>query len=87
MITKNAGGAWDAFREMVRYGNPASWSGLEVGAKVLETGIWGAYKNVTINMADIRDEGVKEEICRKADRLFQRAAKKCSKVFDIFDRR
>jgi glutamate formiminotransferase/formiminotetrahydrofolate cyclodeaminase len=82
-----ADGAWDAFCEMARSGNPASRSDLEVGAKALETGIWGAHKNVMINMADIRDEGFKKEICRQADRLVQRAAKKCREVLDILEHR
>ena len=84
---KIADGAWDAFCEMARYGNPASRSDLEVGAKALETGIWGAYKNVMINMADIRDEGFKEEVRHQADRLVGRAAKRCSEVLDILERR
>jgi glutamate formiminotransferase/formiminotetrahydrofolate cyclodeaminase len=37
-------GAWDALCEVARYGNPASRSDVEVGARALETGIWGAYR-------------------------------------------
>ncbi|MBF0468606.1 MAG: glutamate formimidoyltransferase, partial [Desulfamplus sp.] len=45
--------AWDALCEIAPHINPASISDLEVGAKALETGIWGAFRNVCINMKDI----------------------------------
>jgi glutamate formiminotransferase/formiminotetrahydrofolate cyclodeaminase len=76
-------GAWDALCEVARFGNPASRSDVEVGAKALETGIWGAYKNVMINMADIADEGFKTRITREAEAIVTRAAEKCTEVLEI----
>ncbi|MGA6924335.1 MAG: glutamate formimidoyltransferase [Desulfosarcina sp.] len=75
--------AWDALCGVARYGNPASRSDVEVGAKTLETGIWGAYKNVMINMADITDDAFKHRITREAEALLKRAADKCTEVLDI----
>lgn len=75
--------AWDAMVETARYGNIASRSDVEVGAKALETGIWGAYKNVEINMADITDAKFKTETMKLADGLKVRAADQCRKVLDI----
>ena len=37
---------------------------LQVGARALETGVWGAYYNVVINMADIKDEEFKTKVRR-----------------------
>ena len=79
-------GAWDAFCEVARYGNPASRSDVEVGAKALETGIWGAYKNVMINMADITDEAFKAQITQEAEVIVNHAAQKCAEVLEIFRR-
>jgi len=84
---KIADGAWDALCEVARFGNPASRSDVEVGAKALEAGIWGAYKNVMINMADIADEKFKENINREAETLVDRAARKYAQVLDILEKR
>jgi glutamate formiminotransferase/formiminotetrahydrofolate cyclodeaminase len=80
-------GAWDAFCEVARYGNPSSRSDVEVGAKALETGIWGAYKNVMINLADITDEAFKTRTVQEADAIVNRAAQKCADVLEILDNR
>ena len=55
-VMRIADRAWDAMVEMAAHGNPASRSDLEVGAKALETGIWGASRNVAINLPGIEDE-------------------------------
>ncbi len=75
--------AWDALCLVARYGNPASRSDTQVGARALETGIWGAYQNVLINMEGIRDEEFKKEILAEAVSIDQRAIEKCKEVLDI----
>jgi glutamate formiminotransferase / formiminotetrahydrofolate cyclodeaminase len=80
-------GAWDALCEVARYGNPSSRSDVEVGAKALETGIWGAYKNVMINLADITDEAFKTRTVQEAEAIVSRAAQKCAHVLEILDNR
>ena len=80
-------GVWDALCEVARSGNPASWSDVAVGAKALETGIWGAYKNVLINMTDITDGDFKARITREAEAIVTRAARKCAEVLEILESR
>jgi glutamate formiminotransferase / formiminotetrahydrofolate cyclodeaminase len=80
-------GVWDALCEVARYGNPASWSDVAVGAKALETGIWGAYQNVRINMADITDKGFHASITRDAETIVARASRKCAEVLEILESR
>jgi glutamate formiminotransferase/formiminotetrahydrofolate cyclodeaminase len=75
--------AWDALCIVARYGNPASRSDTQVGARALETGIWGAYQNVLINMEGIRDEEFKKEILAEAVAIDQRAKEKCKEVLHI----
>ena len=75
--------AWDAMTELARYGNIASKSDVEVGAKALETGIWGAYKNVLINMPNIKDEEFKKRILAEAELMLARAAEKLQEVLGI----
>ena len=79
--------AWPAMIEIARHGNPASRSDIQVGARTLETGIWGAWQNVLINMADIEDESFKAEILAEAEQMAQRARDNCAKVLDILEKR
>jgi glutamate formiminotransferase / formiminotetrahydrofolate cyclodeaminase len=74
---------WESLCEVARHGNPASRSDVEVGAKALEAGIWGAYRNVMINLQDIEDSAFKQSMTRAADKLVQRAAKKYAEVIDL----
>jgi glutamate formiminotransferase/formiminotetrahydrofolate cyclodeaminase len=78
-------GAWDALCVVARFGNPASRSDVEVGAKALEAGIWGAHKNVMINVADITDEDFKSRVTREADAIVDRAARKMDQVLAILE--
>ena len=84
---KLADAAWDAMAEVAKYGNIASKSDVEVGAKAMETGIWGAYKNVMINMADITDENFKNTTIKLAEEIKTRAENQCEKVLEILENR
>lgn len=77
--------AWDAMRITALHGNPASKSDVQVGARALETGIWGAYQNVLINMVDIEDDSFRKEILAEADQMVQRSKKKCTEILKILD--
>ena len=78
---------WDTMEEMALHGNINSRSDLEVGAKALETGIWGAYKNVMINLPSITDEDFKLKITGEADALLARAKEKCISVLARLEER
>lgn len=75
--------AWDALRIVAEHGNPASRSDTQVGARSLETGIWGAYQNVLINLEGIKDEEYKKDILAEADVLMARAKEQCAQVLQI----
>jgi glutamate formiminotransferase/formiminotetrahydrofolate cyclodeaminase len=74
-VMRTADRCWEALVEMAAHGNPASRSDLEVGAKALETGIWGAFRNVTINLPGIEDEAFREATAAEAEALATRAAR------------
>ncbi len=82
-----ADSAWEKMVQVAKYGNIASKSDVEVGAKALETGIWGAHKNVLINMTDITDETYKKETLAKAEALLQRAEEYKAKVLAELNKR
>ena len=72
--------SWDAMVEMAAHGNIASRSDLEVAAKALETGIWGASRNVAINLPGIEDEAYRKKAGAESESLADRAAAKRDEV-------
>ncbi|MBI3931966.1 MAG: glutamate formimidoyltransferase [Acidobacteria bacterium] len=82
-----ADGCWDALVGMAAHGNVASRSDLEVGAKALETGIWGAWKNVLINLRDVEDETFRTRTTDEAQALAARARAKLDEVLDVLEKR
>ena len=77
--------AWKPLLEVAKYGNPASKSDVQVGAKALETGIWGAYQNVLINMVDIQDQTYKQQTLEEAKTILTRAREKCDEILGVLD--
>ncbi|BBO83965.1 hypothetical protein DSCO28_45310 [Desulfosarcina ovata subsp. sediminis] len=78
--------AWNALCETAKYGNPASKSDVQVGARALETGIWGAFQNVLINIAGIEDEVFKEKTMAEAKAIETRSREKCAEVLAILEK-
>ena len=76
-------GCWEAMAEMARHGNIASRSDLEVGAKALETGIWGASRNVVTNLPAVTDETYRAAAAAEADALVERARQRLQDVLAI----
>jgi len=77
--------AWPQLLEVARHGNPASKSDTQVGARSLETGIWGAYQNVLINMRDIEDDTFRKEVLGEASAIMNRAEDNCRKVLETLE--
>jgi len=71
---------WEWMVQMAEHGNISSKSDLEVGAKTLETAIWGAFKNVEINLPTIEDEKYKKESWDEANLILENASKNFKKV-------
>nr|WP_320194179.1 glutamate formimidoyltransferase [uncultured Desulfobacter sp.] len=79
--------AWDAMMGVAQLGNIASRSDLEVGARALDVGIWGAYRTLVNNMTEINDPEYRKKIMEKADAIKDRASEKCQKILDILEKR
>jgi glutamate formiminotransferase/formiminotetrahydrofolate cyclodeaminase len=82
-----ADACWDALVEMAEHGNLASRSDLEVGARALETGIWGAWRNVLINLPGLDPGGQRDETAREAAALAARAEERRAAVLAALERR
>lgn len=74
---------WQWLIEMAKVGNISSKSDLEVGSKILETGIWGAHRNVLINLPQIKDEDYKNNVTKEGEEIMDRAEKNLKKVIKI----
>ncbi|MBN1632654.1 MAG: glutamate formimidoyltransferase [Ignavibacteria bacterium] len=78
---------WQWLLEMAKVGNISSKSDLEVGAKILETGIWGAHRNVLINLPQIKDEKYKNNVIKEGEEIMDRTGKNFKKVVKILGSR
>lgn len=79
--------AWEKMLEAAKCGNIASKSDMQVGARALEVGIWGAYQNVMINMTGIKDEKFVSETTARAEKIKDRATRLCSEILQLLDSR
>lgn len=78
---------WDSLIEVAKIGNIASKSDIEVGAKALESGIWGAYRNVLINLPSISDKDYVQRVLTMAEEINNRAESNFNQVIEIIKSR
>jgi glutamate formiminotransferase/formiminotetrahydrofolate cyclodeaminase len=73
--------------KMAKYGNLNSKSDVEVGAKSLQAGIWGAYRNVLINLSSIDDDGFREEVKKETNKIVKRSTYSLRVVVSTINKR
>jgi glutamate formiminotransferase/formiminotetrahydrofolate cyclodeaminase len=78
---------WEPLEEMAAHGNIASRSDLEVAARSLEVGIWGAWRNVITNLPGIEDGAFRGRVGDEAQALAERAAARSAHVLEVVARR
>ncbi|XP_039649615.1 formimidoyltransferase-cyclodeaminase isoform X2 [Perca fluviatilis] len=78
---------WAPLKEMVVNGNIACKSDAQVAAKALETAVFGAYYNVTINLNDITDQDFKMATEKRVAALLQEAKESAAAVLLAADHR
>ena len=86
-VMRLADRCWDAMIGMAHHGNIASRSDLEVAAKALETGIFGAQRNVLINLDPIENEAFCQATAGEAKVLRERARERLDEVLGILESR
>lgn len=77
--------AFELLEAMAKVGNPNSVSDAGVGALSARSAVLGAYLNVKINVADLKDESFKAEILQKAEDLKDRAIAKEAAILEIVE--
>ncbi|NXB99259.1 FTCD cyclodeaminase, partial [Orthonyx spaldingii] len=78
---------WPSLKELAQHCNLACKSDIQVGAKMLEAAVFGAYFNVMINLKDIVDEGFRREMSQKVSRLLEEAKQGSALVLALLDKR
>lgn len=86
-VMRTSDSCWKWMIQMAKFGNISSASDLEVGAKSLETGIWGAYKNVKINLPQIKDSEFKDKVLTEGNKILHRARTNLRKIEKILRNR
>jgi len=72
---------------VAKFGNIASKSDIEVGVRALEMGIWGAYKNVLINLPGISDKQFVQDITAEATKIMNNAKSQMEEILSFLDKR
>jgi glutamate formiminotransferase / formiminotetrahydrofolate cyclodeaminase len=75
--------AWDPMMEIARYGQFSSRSDVEVGAKALEAAVYGAHRNVVINLDGITDDAFRTDMSQRAEVLLDRAHQRLAELQSI----
>ncbi|POI32478.1 hypothetical protein CIB84_003770 [Bambusicola thoracicus] len=78
---------WSSLKMLAQHGNLACKSDLQVGAKMLEAAVFGAYFNVMINLKDITDEKFKTETSQMVTRLLEEAKEGSALVLALLEKR
>jgi glutamate formiminotransferase/formiminotetrahydrofolate cyclodeaminase len=86
-VMRIADSCWDNIVELAKVGNLNSSSDLAVGAKSLHTGIWGAFKNVEINLPQIEDNKFKDDVLKEGNDILKKAGEKLAEVEKILEGR
>lgn len=86
-VIKTASKVWKPMVELAKVGNINSKSDLQVGARSLETAVWGAFYNVKINLKDISDEAFSKEVLEEAEASLEIAQEKCKEILQILEER
>eukprot|EP01004_Peranema_trichophorum_P002685 NODE_1724_length_1835_cov_49.137266_g1463_i0.p1 GENE.NODE_1724_length_1835_cov_49.137266_g1463_i0~~NODE_1724_length_1835_cov_49.137266_g1463_i0.p1 ORF type:complete len:548 (-),score=132.68 NODE_1724_length_1835_cov_49.137266_g1463_i0:138-1781(-) len=79
--------AWKSILELAQVGNMSCRSDLEVGVKMIETGVWGAMCNVLINVESIKDKDYVENIKKESQTHMQFVQESVQQVIRILEER
>ncbi|XP_076975363.1 formimidoyltransferase-cyclodeaminase isoform X2 [Tamandua tetradactyla] len=86
-LAETVASLWPVLQELAVCGNLACRSDLQVAAKTLETGVFGAYCNVLTNLKDISDEAFREQARQRVSSLLQEAQAQAALVLQHLEAR
>ncbi|XP_038076531.1 formimidoyltransferase-cyclodeaminase-like [Patiria miniata] len=86
-VAKSINDIWEPLKELARHGNVQCVSDLQVGARALELGVWGAYYNIMINIPNVEEESYKEKAREDIETVLKLAKEGAADVLKIVDER
>lgn len=75
--------AFELLEDMARKGNPASVSDVGVGALAARSAVFGAWLNVKINAAGLKDREKADAILAEAEKIAEEAARRESDILKV----
>ena len=75
--------SFELLEEMARKGNPASVSDVGVGALAARSAVFGAWLNVKINAAGLKDREKADAILAEAEKIAEEAARRESDILKV----
>ncbi|GCB76285.1 hypothetical protein scyTo_0020992, partial [Scyliorhinus torazame] len=86
-LAEKVNSLWPVLSEMATCGNLACKSDLQVAAKALELGVFGAHYNIIINLKDIKEQEFNDKARMKAFDLLDQAKRNTVQVLELIDKR
>ena len=86
-VMKLAYSSFEIIQAMAETGNPNSVSDAGVGALCAHTAVMGAYLNVKINAASLKDKDYRDKVMKEGQRIVDETVKKEKEVIEIVDRK
>jgi glutamate formiminotransferase/formiminotetrahydrofolate cyclodeaminase len=77
--------AMEVIEAMAKAGNPNSISDAGVGALCARSAVWGAYLNVSINLAGLKDEQLKKNFAGRAAQMKEEAIQQEQKIIEFVE--
>ncbi|XP_039280929.1 formimidoyltransferase-cyclodeaminase [Nilaparvata lugens] len=79
--------SWSTMRKLAAICNIQTASDLQVGAKCLETGVFGAHYNIMINLKLIKNQDIREQMTKRTKEQLVLAEKGCREVLNVISAR
>ncbi|KAL8587067.1 hypothetical protein ACOMHN_023457 [Nucella lapillus] len=86
-VARVANSLWPSLKELSTMGNINCKSDLQVGVRVLETGVWGAYYNVLTNLKDVKDGEFKTKVRTEIEETLKNAQEGCATILKTLEDR
>lgn len=86
-LAKTVSKIWEPLKELATIANFGTKSDLQVGIRCLETGVLGAYYNVTINAEGIKDEKYKNGVLNEVEKYRILAERNSQETLQILQER
>uniref|UniRef100_A0A2R5LEJ1 Formimidoyltransferase-cyclodeaminase n=1 Tax=Ornithodoros turicata TaxID=34597 RepID=A0A2R5LEJ1_9ACAR len=86
-VARSVSKLWDTARELASIINIGARADLQVGARCLETGVFGAHWNVILNCHGLKDEAYRNKVLEEIEQYRQDAIKGCADVIAILESR